>query len=132
MRGLIRIVFMFVALLYLGGMVYQVGYFTYFKINQDEIAAEFCVNKEKPEMHCNGQCHLNKELEKAQVFDKDDQSQKEQDRLPQINLEILLAIFPDHQADLSISISQLYVLAWRGDDELRYGNPKGFWHPPQV
>lgn len=39
-------------------------------INQDYFAKVLCVNKDKPQLHCNGQCHLNAELEK----DKKDQT----------------------------------------------------------
>ena len=28
----------------------------------DYIIAKYCVNKDKPEMHCNGKCHLMKQL----------------------------------------------------------------------
>lgn len=34
----------------------------HFFIYQEEIAAEFCENKEKPELKCDGKCHLKKEL----------------------------------------------------------------------
>ena len=34
-------------------------------LNYDYIAKELCENKAKPEMHCNGKCHLMKELAKA-------------------------------------------------------------------
>lgn len=33
-----------------------------FKLNQDFFAA-ICINKDKPEMHCNGQCHLKKQIQ---------------------------------------------------------------------
>ena len=33
-----------------------------FYIHQDSIIAEKCINKDKPELHCNGQCYLKKEL----------------------------------------------------------------------
>ena len=33
--------------------------------NYEYIANELCENKEKPELHCNGKCHLMKELAKA-------------------------------------------------------------------
>jgi hypothetical protein len=35
-------------------------------VNQDYIAEFLCINKEKPELQCNGKCHLVKELEKQQ------------------------------------------------------------------
>ncbi len=33
-----------------------------FALNQKEIAEEFCENKDKPEMNCDGKCHLSKML----------------------------------------------------------------------
>jgi hypothetical protein len=35
-------------------------------MNQKEIAAIECVNKSRPEMHCNGKCYLAKQLQKAE------------------------------------------------------------------
>jgi len=35
-----------------------------FYMNQNEIIEEFCENKAKPELNCNGNCHLSKELNK--------------------------------------------------------------------
>jgi hypothetical protein len=35
-------------------------------LNQDYIAEFLCVNKDKPELQCNGKCHLVKEIEKQQ------------------------------------------------------------------
>lgn len=37
----------------------------HFKLNQNIIEKEFCVNKTKPELQCHGKCHLKKELEKS-------------------------------------------------------------------
>ncbi|AWH86963.1 hypothetical protein HYN59_08640 [Flavobacterium album] len=39
-------------------------------INYDYIATTLCENKAKPEMHCNGKCHLAKELAKAAENEK--------------------------------------------------------------
>lgn len=37
----------------------------HFKLNQQKIEQEFCINKDKPEMQCHGKCHLKKELQKT-------------------------------------------------------------------
>ncbi|MBK1442560.1 hypothetical protein JHJ32_21350 [Parapedobacter sp. ISTM3] len=37
----------------------------HFKLNQEAIEQEFCVNKSKPELHCHGTCHLKKQLQKT-------------------------------------------------------------------
>ena len=34
-----------------------------FEINREAIVAVFCINKDKPEMHCEGRCHLEKQLQ---------------------------------------------------------------------
>ncbi len=43
-------------------------YVEYF-LNQDYIAEFLCINKEKPELECNGKCHLVKAIEKQQEND---------------------------------------------------------------
>ncbi len=42
------------------------GFFTYvdFKMNQEEITAKYCVNKDRPLLRCNGNCYLAKQLKK--------------------------------------------------------------------
>ncbi len=37
-----------------------------YEINKNYITQTFCENKNKPQMHCNGQCHLNKQLQKQE------------------------------------------------------------------
>jgi hypothetical protein len=36
-----------------------------YAVNYKYISEELCVNKDKPEMHCNGKCHLKKEIKKV-------------------------------------------------------------------
>lgn len=47
-------------------LLFKTVYIAYWKINQDYITENYCVNKDKPKMHCNGKCHLAKQLEKAE------------------------------------------------------------------
>ncbi|NBL63695.1 hypothetical protein GV828_00615 [Flavobacterium sp. NST-5] len=54
----------------------------------DYIKNELCENKAKPEMHCNGKCHLAKELAKA------NDSEKSQDARF-FSVEIFAAVFPE-------------------------------------
>ena len=41
-----------------------------YAVNYDYISKVLCVNKDKPMMHCNGKCHLMKELAKASEKEK--------------------------------------------------------------
>lgn len=45
-------------------------------VNYEYIAKELCENKAKPEMHCDGKCHLKKELAKASEEEKPISSDK--------------------------------------------------------
>ena len=36
----------------------------HYALNKDFIAKNLCENKAKPQMHCNGKCHLKKQLQK--------------------------------------------------------------------
>jgi len=45
-------------------------------INYEYISKVLCVNKDKPKMHCNGKCHLMKELAKASENEKPISSDK--------------------------------------------------------
>lgn len=55
-----------------------------FKINQEYIARVLCENKDKPEMKCNGKCHLNKQLKADE--------QKQTQLPPQVKLKEVLQI----------------------------------------
>jgi hypothetical protein len=51
-------------------MVFTLGNFKafvwlYYFNNQQSITLNYCVNKAKPEMHCNGKCYVEKQLSKT-------------------------------------------------------------------
>lgn len=55
---------------------FEVGVvFVQFKLNQDYIAKVLCINKDKPELKCNGCCQLKKEIaEKEREHEKRDKT----------------------------------------------------------
>jgi hypothetical protein len=48
-----------------------------FRVNQSYIAEVLCVNRDKPEMHCDGRCHLKKELDRDTQQEKNNNSGKD-------------------------------------------------------
>lgn len=72
-----------------------------YSLNYTYISEVLCVNKEKPELHCNGKCHLNKELKKA----ANEESGKKVTSL-KLNIEIIPAeevlLYMDRTAVASI------------------------------
>ena len=54
-------------------------------VNYDYIVKVLCENKDEPEMHCNGKCHLTKELAKeAGADDKNPFNSKTKTGIPQV------------------------------------------------
>jgi hypothetical protein len=58
----------------------------HFMINRAHIAAELCENRSRPDLQCNGQCHLKRELNK----------EKKRERSPsgEVNEKSELVLFP--------------------------------------
>lgn len=52
-----------------------------FWLNQDFIAQNLCENKDKPQMECNGKCHLKKELKKDDERKEKENKQQVEDIL---------------------------------------------------
>ena len=46
-------------------------------VNYDYIVKELCENKEKPQLQCNGKCHLKKELAKSAADEKSPADKKQ-------------------------------------------------------
>lgn len=47
-----------------------------FKANQDYIAKVMCINRDKPELHCNGKCVLMQRIQAEERKQEKDRSQK--------------------------------------------------------
>ncbi|MGY0392828.1 hypothetical protein ACW5R3_09765 [Bizionia sp. KMM 8389] len=43
--------------------IYFLGQVAYYELNVESIIQKYCVNKDKPELQCNGKCHLAKQLQ---------------------------------------------------------------------
>jgi len=41
-----------------------------FELNQKYIVSELCVNRDKPQLHCNGKCYLMRKLKQAEEKEK--------------------------------------------------------------
>ena len=63
-----NVVFVFVAsFLLLAKVIFGAIWHLHFQLNQQQIIAQECVNKKRPEMQCNGTCYLAKQLKKADL-----------------------------------------------------------------
>lgn len=60
MKKAVAIFFLFILLL---PAFYKVGFFTFYQLNKDFIAENYCVNKDRPITICYGQCFLNRGMQ---------------------------------------------------------------------
>lgn len=99
-------------------------------VNYDYIANVLCVNKAKPEMKCNGKCHLMKELAKA----SDAEMPSSQDKKTQHQeVEILFL-----EKMITFHFSPIYSLEEKKEINSNYSNLYfqenrfSIFHPPTV
>jgi hypothetical protein len=96
----------------------------HYQLNKAEITDKYCVNKDKPQMHCCGKCHLKKALA------QDDEKQKSP-AVPDIKNDIQLfgspvTIHIYSNTDKGIKITTPYITGYS------YNEPVGIFHPPQA
>lgn len=67
-------------------------YLTYFLLNRDAIAKENCINKSRPEMQCDGKCHLKKTL-KENTPEVESQKESNNEELPRFQVKDISLFF---------------------------------------
>lgn len=95
--------------------------------NYDYIVKELCENREKPQMQCNGKCHLMKELAKASEGEKPAHEKKVHTEaeilfcqaLPLVSLTVTV---PDFAGAAPVGYNNLYF----------YLGQSAILHPPAV
>lgn len=63
-----------------------------FETNRNYIAANFCENKNKPWLHCNGHCYLMKKLKQAEEKEKKQAREDQKNRYQEAFLASFLTI----------------------------------------
>lgn len=51
-----------------------------FYLNQAYVAQNLCVNKDKPQLHCNGKCHLRKQLNEEERRDQNNPERRAENK----------------------------------------------------
>lgn len=98
----------------------------HFFIQQDQIAAIFCINQDKPELKCDGKCELGKRLSEA----KEKEKSPENINLKELNLVFTIHAFADLNAsDFTIEEPELFPSAFSPEGETQGFD---FFHPPQA
>jgi hypothetical protein len=98
---------------------------TAFALNRDEIAARFCVNRDRPEAHCNGACELARRLEA--------QNEREEEReAALLGLALSSTMWLPPAVRLAPPEGAVPARA-RPEDEGAVSGPRGdVFHPPRA
>jgi hypothetical protein len=96
-----------------------------YQLNKEYIAANLCVNKSRPKMHCNGRCHMVKKMKQEEK-----QDQENPERRAENKFEIICGAFHTEIITplLSVSAVQYPVL----QENICTDYTPSFFHPPQV
>lgn len=98
-------------------------------VNYEYISKVLCVNKAKPMMHCNGKCHLMKELAKAAETENSKSSDKKQNTpiqevlfFKEIKSFSIVSFSFSTESKINSSYLELYS----------YLNTNSVFHPPTI
>jgi hypothetical protein len=118
-----RYIALFLAILFLLQPVSKVLYVVDYSLNKAYIISTYCINREKPQLACEGKCHLTKQLTKA--------GQAEKAHLVKEKIKILYFMgsvlsFLASPAKTGSSVHTLYLLSYS------FGVAQRIFHPPQA
>ncbi|MDO6802866.1 hypothetical protein Q4595_10440 [Wenyingzhuangia sp. 1_MG-2023] len=108
---------------------YYVGMVVYYETHINEIVEKYCVNKDKPQLQCNGQCHLAKQLNtttNSQNTNKD-----------AVTLEASCAFYPVYfqeilQTTITFVSTETITSYFNYEFAYRYLMSKNIHKPPMV
>ena len=111
-------------------MVVPIVYLDY-ELRKDYIKKVLCVNKNRPELHCDGKCYLAKRLAAAQ---KQEESQAEQEFVSKL---VETASINNNFNDFAIEFSLVSFIIEKIDNFFFSSPPLNattfdFFHPPQC
>lgn len=113
------------SVLYLLAMARPIVPLVEYLVNQDYIAEFLCINKDRPQLNCDGKCYLAKKL--------NEQDEKKRKNIPKINLENHFHIAGKNH----FTIQNFYPIV--GKEYNFYHGPgitstyvNDIFHPPQV
>jgi hypothetical protein len=97
-----------------------------FSLNREQIAELFCINQDKPELSCNGQCELSRRLDTAH--------DKEESKNTFVQEEIMLVyILPGQSYTPERDWHQFHSMFGVMDElDLIFITSNEFFHPPSI
>lgn len=120
-----KIIFSYILVTALMWNIFQVAFtYGYYYLDESGFIEQFCVNIEKPELQCNGKCHLKEVAEKDSTND-------------QAPLKIIVSkditLFIKDKEKINFGLSTNYKKQqFRYTNLYDYLSASSIYHPPQV
>ena len=99
-------------------------------VNYEYISTVLCENKAKPELKCNGKCHLMKELAKSSENEKPINSDKKDNSKQEVEVLFFQQIITQN-FNINLGRNKFLINA-NYSDGYSYLISKTFFHPPTI
>ena len=96
-----------------------------YQLNKDFIAKNLCENRNKPMMHCNGKCHMMKQLKQDEKKDQENPERKTENKF-----EIICSFTPQSSFDIYYTPTIFEYPVFK--ESITIGFHTATFHPPQV
>lgn len=96
-----------------------------YQVHKERITELFCVNKDKPTLHCNGKCHLAKQLRKS----SDSESKAPADGFMKVKYDVVVPVAFRLQAPVGVQPSALRF-AQQVPPRYAFAAVQRIFHPP--
>jgi len=105
--------------------IYKVGFFTFYQLNKDYIAENYCVNKDRPITMCYGSCFLEKGLGLADQVPNPDSLEST------LKFEMQEFLVDDIVIPTNFTETVLFF-SFLSAPSIEEGIPSPIFHPPLV
>jgi hypothetical protein len=104
--------------------------FADYELRKDFIIKNYCINKSRPEMHCDGKCYLAKQLQKAEQEDQKQATGNFISKLLSFESEFKTNHFTNFFLKKTFQIKENPNFQYKESFSLLH--TFSFFHPPQV
>ena len=105
-------------------------FFVNYELRKDYIIKNYCVNKSRPEMHCDGKCYLAKQIQKAEQEDEKQATNNFISKLLSLEVVQKKPLFSNYFPAKSFREKSIQNFQYK--NRISHLHAFSFFHPPQV
>lgn len=105
-------------------------FFVNYELRKDYIIKNYCVNKNRPEMHCDGKCYLAKQIQKAEQEDEKQATNSFISKLLSLEVVQKNPLFSNYFPAKSFREKSIQNFHYK--NSISHLHAFSYFHPPQV